>query len=254
VVFVIRRDIDQAFRSAVGSRYGSAVQVEYAFQELTDLPQGFSLPPQRKKPWGTAHAIMAATEAVDEPFAAINADDFYGPKSYDALFGFLRQVRADSREYAMVGFTLRETLSDHGSVARGVCEVDSDGFLEEVVERTRIERSGRAAKAIATDGTTLSLTGDERVSLNMWGFTPALFEQLQSAWVAFLSGIKDPDKEEFFIPSVIHGLIVSHRATVRVLPTDERWFGVTYPDDKASTQAGILELVKAGAYPKKLFG
>jgi len=253
VVFVIRKEIEEVFRERIGTRYRDAAEVEYVFQELTDLPGGLSVPEGRVKPWGTGHAIWTARKVIDEPFLPINADDFYGPSSYEPVGEFLKEVNPTSCQFCMVGFTLRETLSSHGSVARGVCQVDEEGFLVEVVEHTKIERAGERARSRQPDGGCILLTGDEKVSLNMWGFTPQIFSHLERLFQDFLSKLKDSLKEEFFIPSAVQTLVETQQATVRVLPTDASWIGVTYPEDKPLAQKAIRDLVSQGTYPSPLF-
>ena len=254
VVFVIRRDIEADFNAAIGSRLGRRARVDYVFQASNDLPPGFTFPADRKKPWGTGQAILACRDAVREPFAAINADDFYGRESFQALAGFLKGVAVHETRYAMVGFVLRHTLSEHGHVARGICRMDDAGFLVSVTETTRIEKSGAGARFAAGDGQWQSLSGDELVSMNMWGFTPALFSPLAAQFRDFLSAAGKDPKAEFYIPTAVDRMIREKAATVRVLPTPEKWFGVTYPADKPGVVAGIRELVAAGAYPERLWG
>lgn len=255
LVFVICHDIEEDFKEVVGRRMEKRADVRYAFQELDQLPEGFSLPPTRTKPWGTAHAVMAAEEHVEEPFAVINADDFYGQDVFRVLAEFLKQPQqGDMPEFAMVGFTLRNTLSEYGSVARGVCEATPDGYLQHVVERTKIETDGDKARFIDDDGTVVPLTGDEIVSMNTWGFTPALFGHLRSQFRAYLEKRIGEDKAEFFLPGVVDRLIAAGEARVKVLPTTSRWFGVTYKEDKATAQKCIRELIDAGVYPENLWG
>lgn len=254
VVCVIRRDIEADFRNIVSSRFERHIPVDYVFQDMDDLPAGFSVPADRKKPWGTGHAVMACRDVVKAPFAVINADDFYGRRSYEALGDFLKGVQADSSDYSMVGFTLRNTLSEHGHVARGVCEVDKKGLLTRVVERTHIEKSGAGARFNDADGFPHDLTGDEVVSMNMWGLTPSLFSHLEREFGTFLKTHVANPKAEFFLPTVVDGLISSGNATAKVISTPERWFGVTYPQDKAVVVEGIRALVEKGVYPEKLWG
>jgi len=247
VVCVIRRDIEKDFRSLVSAR------VDYVFQDMEDLPAGYSLPGDRKKPWGTGHAVMACRDVVKGPFAVINADDFYGRCSYEALGGFLKGVKPDSGNYSMVGFTLRNTLSEHGHVARGVCEVDGQGLMKRVVERTNIEKTDTGARFAEPNGGWTSLTGDEVVSMNMWGLTPSLFAHLNREFPLFLQKNAANPKAEFFLPTVVDGLVGAGKASVRVLSTPEHWFGVTYPQDKAVVVGGIRRLVEQGVYPEKLW-
>jgi dTDP-glucose pyrophosphorylase len=250
LVFVIRRDIEATFREVIGSRFEKRIPVEYVFQELSGLPPGFSVPPGRTKPWGTAHAVLTAASAVREPFAAINADDFYGQASFKALGQFLQ---SGAQDYAMVGFVLRNTLSEFGSVARGVCRLTPEHFLESVVELTKIERDGTAAKNTDSAGQVQPLTGDEIVSLNMWGFTPSLFAHLQREFVAFLQQNGADAKAEFFIPTVVNTLINAGQARLKVLPTSSSWFGVTYREDRPRVIASIRGLIQRGDYPEKLW-
>jgi UTP-glucose-1-phosphate uridylyltransferase len=253
VVCVIRRDIERDFRTLVAARFERHVAVEYVFQDLNDLPAGFVAPPDRKKPWGTGHAVLACRDCVTSPFAVINADDFYGRQSFLALGRFLKARQARDSRYAMVGFTLRNTLSEHGHVARGVCDVDAWGALKRVVERTTLEKAGAGARYADADGGWTPLTGDEPVSMNMWGLTPSIFEPLQREFPRFLAANAANPKAEFFLPTVMDGLIGSGRATVQVLPTPEQWLGVTYPEDKSIVTDGIGLLVRQGVYPANLW-
>lgn len=253
VVCVIRRDIEADFRSLVAARFEKHIPVDYVFQDVADLPPGFSVPADRKKPWGTGHAVLACRDVVKTPFAVINADDFYGRRSYDSLGRFLKGVNPDSGSYSMVGFTLRNTLSEHGHVARGVCEVDAQGLLKRVVERTNIEKTASGARYAEPNGGWTPLTGDEVVSMNMWGLTPSLFGHLQREFPRFLQQNVANPKAEFFLPTVVDGLVGAGQASVKVLATPESWFGVTYPQDKAVVVEGIRRLVEQGVYPAALW-
>jgi UTP-glucose-1-phosphate uridylyltransferase len=250
LVFIIRQDIEAQFREIIGARFEQRIAVEYVFQELDKLPPGFAVPSGRTKPWGTTHAILMAAESVREPFAAINADDFYGAEGYCLL---AQHFASGSPDYAMVGFILRNTLSDFGSVARGVCRVDDDGFLQTVSELTKIERDGAAAKNTDATGQITRLTGDEAVSMNMWGFTPALFAQLQTGFTAFLKKNGGELKSESYIPSAVNELVVAGRARVKVLRTNDSWFGVTYREDRPRVVENIRQLIARGDYPEKLW-
>jgi hypothetical protein len=250
LVFVIRRDIEAPFRETIGARFAHRLPVEYVFQELDKLPPGFSVPPQRTKPWGTGQAILMAADAITGPFAAINADDFYGANSFRMLADHLRSSAGD---YAMVGFILRNTLSEFGSVARGACRVDDAGFLQGVTELTKIERDGDAAKYTDAQGASHPLTGQETVSMNMWGFTPALFEQLRAEFSGFLRTNGQTEKAEFYIPSVVNALTQSGAARCRVLRTTDSWFGVTYREDRPRVIESVRTLVAQGDYPEKLW-
>jgi len=250
LVFVIRRDIERAFKETIGRRFEERLGVDYVFQELDRLPPGHSVPAQRKKPWGTAHAILVANEAVHEPFGVINADDFYGTRSFRTLG---EHLDSPTRDYAMVGFVLRNTLSKFGSVARGVCRVGPEGFLEDIVELTRIERDGTGAKYVDSAGVSHPLSGEEKVSLNMWGFTPAIFDQLQAEFVTFLESQGQEEKAEFFISSVVGTLVAEGKSRVKVLSTPDSWFGITYREDRALVVEGVRQLIASGDYPEKLW-
>ena len=250
LVFVIRKDIEQQFREIVGSRFEKRIAVEYVFQELDKLPPGYSLPAGRTKPWGTTHAILMAEDVIKEPFAAINADDFYGQQAYQLL---AKHLQAGTTDYAMVGFILRNTLSDFGSVARGVCRVDANNYLTSVVEMMKIERDGTGAKNTDAAGQITKLSGDEAVSMNFWGFTPALFGQLRTQFDAFLKKSGNELKSECYIPSTVNDLVVAGKAKAKVLRTNDSWFGVTYREDRPQVVESIRKLIAAGAYPEKLW-
>lgn len=253
VVFIIRRDIEEVFKETIGNRFEGKIPVEYAYQDKNDLPEGFTVPEERAKPWGTGHAILAARNVVKEPFAVINADDFYGCSGYKLLADYLGSMKEGvPANYCMVGYILRNTLSEHGTVARGVCSCDNDSFLKKVVEMTKIEKVGNAARNNEPENT-CDLTGDEIVSLNLWGFTPSIFGHLQRLFKDFLkANINDP-KKEFFIPSVVDTLIGEGAAKVKVLKSEDSWFGITYREDKNMVVENINSLVAKGAYPSKLF-
>lgn len=254
VVFVIRRDFEAAFREKVGSKYARWMDVAYAFQELDQLPEGFALPQARTKPWGTGHAILAARNEIKSPFIAINADDFYGRRAFEKLAEFLsRPPESTVEPYAMVAFQMANTLSEHGTVARGVCEVGADGLLKAVVEHTGLERAGDEIRESAKEGSLRRFTGREPVSMNFWGFQPSLFDHLQEQFTTFLKDRGQDLKAEFYIPTAVDELIRKGRATVRVLETPDRWFGVTYREDKDAVVARIRELVQAGEYPRSLW-
>lgn len=252
VVFIIRRDIEEAFREKIGRRYESRVSVDYAFQELSDLPEGFRVPEGRTKPWGTGHAVLAAASRVSAPFAVINADDFYGASAFASLSTFLRGATS-GLACALVGYTLRGTLSEHGTVSRGLCSVDAQGLLESIVELTKVERSGRGARYPHKDGRVVDLTGNEIVSMNLWGFMPRMFDLIRERFIDFLSRSAGSASAEFYIPSAVNELMDAARVRVRVLSGGNQWCGVTYREDLAAAQATIGELVKQGAYPAPLW-
>ena len=254
LVFVIRRDIEAAFREAIGRRFEAKAAVEYVFQELDALPPGFSPPPGRNKPWGTGHAILMAADLIREPFAAINADDFYGPESYRLLHDFLRDS-ADARipTFAIVGFRLANTLSEAGSVSRGVCYCDADGYLERLDELTHIEKDGDAIRYTDDSGQIHTLTGEETASMNLWGFTSDIFEQFRRDFTAFLQDRGSQEKAEYYLSLGVNALVAAGRARVRILSTPETWCGVTYQDDKPHVTRHIRGLIERGIYPAKLW-
>jgi dTDP-glucose pyrophosphorylase len=256
VVFVIRRDFEALFREKIGARYAGRAGVDYVFQSLDALPAGFAPPAGREKPWGTGHAVWCARAAVRENFAVINADDFYGADSFRRLADFLRErsappagvagaVGAAVPEFAMVGFRLANTLSEHGAVSRGVTTTTPTGELLGIVEQTGIP---------ATEvGAGRKFSGDEIVSMNCWGFTPALFEGLDAQLREFLATRGAEPKAEFYLPASVSTMVERGQARVHVLPTESAWFGVTYREDKPRVEAAVAELVRAGAYPDRLF-
>ncbi|MBN1865319.1 MAG: hypothetical protein JW808_10495 [Victivallales bacterium] len=252
VVFIIRKNIEKDFKECIGSRFEQKLDTHYVFQELDSLPKGYNVPENRQKPWGTGHAILAAKDSINEPFAVINADDFYGRHGYKMLFSRLAGVANSATEYFMVGFKLGNTLSEHGHVARGVCKVAQDGTLKEVVERTKIEKTPSGAVFTDETGQTHHLSPDETVSMNMWGFTPSIFTPLEEQFKTFLDNNLDNPKAEFFIPSVVGNLIDSALATVKVLQSKDHWFGVTYREDKPVVEKQIESLVAKGFYPKNV--
>lgn len=250
VVFVIRKDIEEPFKRTIGAKFEKRVPVEYVFQELEKIPAGFKIPEGRTKPWGTTQAVLMAEDAIHEPFAVINADDFYGAEGYQVLANHLNP---GSPDYAMVGFVLRNTLSEFGSVARGVSQADNNGYLKSVVELTKVERDGNGAKDTDPSGKVTQMTGDELVSMNMWGFTPAVFPQLREHFRAFLERSGNDLKSENYVPSTVNELVSSGEARVKVLRTNDAWFGVTYREDRPRVVDSIAALVKKGKYPEKLW-
>lgn len=250
LVFVIRKDIEQPFKETVGARFEKKIPVEYVFQELENLPPGFTVPTGRTKPWGTTQAVLMAEDKIREPFAVINADDFYGAESYRVL---AEQLKSGSQDYSMVGFVLRNTLSDFGSVARGVCRVSDSGYLERIEELTNIERDNDGAKNTAPDGAVTKLSGNEPVSMNFWGFTPAIFPQLRTVFHNFLQRSGNELKTESYVPAAIGELITAGQANVKVLRSNDSWFGVTYREDRPRVVDSIRTLVDAGKYPAALW-
>lgn len=250
VVFVIRRDIEETFRQTIGSRFERQIAVEYVFQQLHRLPEGYSVPPQRTKPWGTGHAILMGAPAIDEPFAVINGDDFYGAHSFQVL---AKHLQSGSPDYAMVGFVLRNTLSEFGSVARGVCQMNAEGFLESVTELTNIHKDANGAKHIDPSGVSHPLSGEEIVSMNMWGFTPMIFGHLHAQFTSFLKQQGNSEKAEFYIPSVVNTLISRREERVKVLRSSDSWFGITYREDRPRVVGSVRQLIQHGDYPEKLW-
>jgi len=250
LVFVIRRDMERQFREIIGARFEKQLPVQYVFQELDQRLSGFSVPANRKKPWGTSHAILMAADVIHEPFAAINADDFYGENSFRVLGAHLQ---SGSRDYAMVGFVLRNTLSEFGSVARGVCRVSDGSYLQTVAELTRIEKDGTAAKYTDDAGLVHRLNGDETVSMNMWGFTPTLFGHLQRMFCEFLQRHGQNEKAEFYIPTAVNALVSTGQEKCKVLHTSDSWFGVTYREDRSHVMAGVRVCLARGDYPPNLW-
>lgn len=250
VVFLIRRELEADFREKIGSRYEGRVEIGYAFQKLDDLPSGFAPPPGRTKPWGTAHAVWCARHAISTPFAAINADDFYGEDAFRRMGGFLASAHGDGRpaRFAMAGYRLDKTLSDHGTVARGICDVDANGLLRRVEELTDIARRGDGA-IVSGDRV---LPPDTPVSMNFWGFTPRVFPLLEKILHAFLADNITSARAECYIPSAVAETITAGEASVRVLPTTADWFGVTYREDRPHVVESIGHLVADGKYPEHL--
>jgi len=250
VIFVIRREFEEEFREKIGSRFEDRLDVGYVFQQLNDLPEGFSVPEGREKPWGTGHAIWCARAAIDSPFLAINADDFYGAGAIAGVGSFLATQALESTSYCMAGYRLASTLSPSGHVSRGVCEVSEQNELIHIREYPRIERTPSGI-VNQEDGTRFS--GDERVSMNCWGFTPSVFAGLEELFAVFLAKHGTEEKSEFFIPAAVETLIQSGRAAVSVLPVESQWFGVTYRDDRPAVVSALAGLVTAGQYSSPLW-
>ena len=252
IVFVIRKDFEDAFRKAVLAKYEDKVPCEICFQSIDKVPAGCTYTPDRTKPWGTNHAVLMGKDIIKEPFAVINADDFYGKESFEVLAEFLQSVEGKKNEYCMVGYRVKNTLSENGSVSRGVCVTDENGYLSDVVERTKIEEIGN--KIVYTeDGADTIIDANTPVSMNMWGFTPEYFEYTEKAFVDFLNAHGQELKSEFYIPTLVNDLIKAGKATCKVLDTTAKWFGVTYSEDRPQVVMKINELVQKGVYPNKLF-
>ena len=258
VVFVIKHEIEDTFKAAIGDRLSRVMNVKYAYQELSDLPAGYAIPDGRVKPWGTCHAILAARNIVDGPFAVVNADDYYGPEGFREIYQYLESHpdQPDCYEFAMVGYRLGNTVTEHGHVARGVCEEDADGYLLRVTEHTHIEKDGEDARFTEDDGASwTALSGDTIVSMNLWGFTRSFLQEAEARFPAFLDRTlkENPLKGEYFLPSVVTQLLEEKKARVKVLRSGDKWHGVTYREDKPVVVAAIAEMTAAGLYPDQLW-
>lgn len=253
IVFVIRHDFEQEFREKIVSKYEGHVPVEVVFQDINNLPEGFHANPERKKPWGTNHAVLMGKDVIKEPFGVINADDYYGAESFRILADFLRSVEGKTGRYCMVGFQIENTLSENGGVSRGLCEVSPEGNLTGVTECHGIQRKeGHLVQTLA-DGTETPFPEHANVSMNMWGFTPDYFDYSEKAFIEFLKENHDQLKAEFYIPTVVNDLIQNGTITLKVEETPSKWFGVTYAADRPATVAQFRKLVDEGLYPEKLF-
>ena len=246
VVFIIRKDFEKQFKQKISNKYKNKIDVEIVYQDLNDLPGSFRCPNERSKPWGTGHAILAARNAISEPFVAINGDDFYGKESFEVISNYYSSVNSG---FVMAAFQLDKTLSENGSVSRGICEQNSSELVT-VVETHDIKKNSVGIIECNRD---ISLSGNELVSMNMWGFTPTLFDHLEKMFNDFLAGNISDLKSEFLIPSVINDLIEKNIEKVKVLKTQSTWFGVTYVEDKAFVESQIKELIQSGEYPVSLF-
>ena len=252
VVFVIRNSFAEEFKARFDQKLKGKIAVEYVYQELDNLPDGYKLPAGREKPWGTGHAILMGKDVIHEPFAAINADDFYGAPAFNSIAKFFKNEVSSSR-YGMVGYLLKNTLSDFGTVSRGVCKMDQNDFLSEITECTKIAREGQEIYYKNESEEKEELEENTPVSMNFWGFHPSLFEHLENQFKTFLDEKIDMPKSEFYIPSVVFSLIQSGEVQSKVIKADSPWFGVTYPDDKHYVVNQIQQLTKQGAYPQKLW-
>ena len=259
VVFVIKHEIEDTFKAAIGDRLSKVINVKYAYQQLDDLPEGYSVPEERVKPWGTAHAILAARKVVDGPFAVVNADDYYGPEGFKKIYDYLESHpdQPGCYEFAMVGYLLGNTVTENGHVARGICEEDSENYLTRVTERTRIEKDGADARFTEDDGATWThLSGNTIVSMNLWGFTESFLREDTARFAAFLDKAlaENPMKGEYFLPSVVSQLIDEGKARVKVLTSHDKWYGVTYQEDKPLVVKALAEKTAQGQYPDGLWG
>jgi hypothetical protein len=259
VVFIIKETIDADFRAMIGSKIPRMMDVQYAYQNVTDLPAGYSVPEGRTKPWGTAHAALSARELIDGPFAIINADDYYGVDAFKTIFDYLSSHAdtPDCYEYSMVGYLLENTVTENGSVARGVCTCNDQGYLDNVVERTKIVKGEVMPRFTEDDGATWTdLPGSTIVSMNIWGFNRSYLDEAMARFPAFLDAAvqTNPLKAEFYLPTVVSQLLEEKKARVRVLSSRDKWYGVTYKEDKPVVVAALKALRDAGVYPKDLWG
>jgi len=253
IVFVIRSSFEKDFKTVVINKFKDLIDTDIVFQEINKVPEGSSYNPEREKPWGTNHAVLMGKEAIHEPFAVINADDFYGQESFAVLADFLRQVEGKKNEYCMVGYHVGNTLSESGAVSRGVCVVDENGLLQNVVERTHIEEKGGTINYLNENNEEVPILPNTPVSMNMWGFTPDYFDYSEEFFKEFLAENGQKLKSEFYIPLAVNNLIVEKKATCKVLDTPSKWFGVTYAEDRPQVVLKINELIRKGVYPGKLF-
>ena len=259
VIFVIKQEHEELFREKIGDRMSKVMEVKYAFQRSDDLPEGYSVPEGRVKPWGTAQAVLAVRDLVDGPFAVVNADDYYGPEGYEEIYNYLlhHPDTPDMYEYAMVGYLLKNTVTENGSVARGVCTETASGYLHSVVERTKIIKGDRCPMYTEDDGLTWhDLCEDDIVSMNLWGFQKSYLEEAWAGFPAFLDQAlaENPLKGEYFLPTVVSNLLSQHKARVKVLRSNDKWYGVTYKEDKPGVVAALAELREKGVYPAELWG
>lgn len=256
VVFVIKKENEEIFRGKVGKRIEKVVSTDYAYQSIDDVPAGFDVPDSRVKPWGTAHAVMSCRNIVHTPFAVINADDFYGASTFQSLHDYLlhAQDSGEAYDYCMVGFILENTLTEHGHVARGVCMIDEQGYLQEINERTKIKKFGNVTKYSEDDEHWIEIPKGSIVSMNTWGFTPSILKEIEERFPAFLTSAKENiSSAEYFLPSVVDSLISEQKARVKVIESREKWYGVTYREDKPAIKKAIKRLVEQGVYPDVLF-
>ncbi|WP_138262252.1 nucleotidyltransferase family protein [[Clostridium] hylemonae] len=257
VIFIIKKENEADFRAAVGDRMEKYMEVSYAFQEIDNIPDGFQVPEGRVKPWGTAHAVLSCIDQIDGPFAVINADDYYGQEAFRLIYDYLASHEDDDKyRYTMVGYELGNTVTDNGHVARGVCDMNSEGELIAIHERTRIEKRDGGIAYTEDDGATwVSVPADTTVSMNMWGFTKSILDEIKAGFPAFLNeGLKkNPMKCEYFLPAVVSDLLGEDRATVAVLKSADKWYGVTYKEDKPVVMSAIKKMKEDGLYPAHLW-
>lgn len=255
IIFIIRKDLDKDFKEIIGDRIAKIIDVEYAYQEVDDLPDGFTVPEGRKKPWGTGQAVLSILGKLNGPFAVINADDYYGREGFQAIYDYLTTAdyTGDIYDCCMSGFVLKNTLSDNGGVSRGICEVDADNYLNKVTETYEIELIDGKIKAVNEAGEPVDISKEQVVSMNMWGLPQAFLKELQEGFPKFLESNITNLKAEYALPTIIDNCIKEKKARVKVLKTDDKWFGVTYKEDKQAVVDAVRELIRSGMYPEKLY-
>lgn len=255
VVFIIRKDLEEVFKEVIGDRLSKVLPVSYAFQETDNLPEGFTKPADRIKPWGTGQAVLACKDIVDCPFVVINADDYYGKEAFKAIHDYLVSVdESKVNDYCMAGFILGNTLSDNGAVTRGVCFVDENQYLTDIRESFELIKADEKTVTGVFDNQKIEVAIDSFVSMNMWGFFPSLFDELEARFIEFLKGIKDGDiKKEYLLPTVVGNLLAEEKISVKVLPTNDKWFGVTYAEDKEVVVNAFKQMHESGKYNSPLF-
>ena len=252
VVFVIRESIEEAFKEKFANKFQDQIEVVYAFQEFETPIEGIDKFPPREKPWGTGHAVLVAQNVVNEPFVVINADDYYGEDAFKSIADFLTNEAAPDRN-AMVGYVLKNTLSDNGTVSRGVCEMDAEGYLTDVVERMKVQRVAAGKVTCEVDGSPMDLDENSLVSMNLWGFHPSIFETIRTMFVDFVANNQENPRAEFYIPLVVNHLISTGAVKLKVLSSDEKWYGVTYQEDKETVQNAFHQFAAEGKYPSNLW-
>lgn len=259
VVFIIRKDLEKDFKEIIGNRIEKVIDVDYAFQEIDNLPEGFQAPEDRKKPWGTGQAILSCKGIVNEPFVVINADDYYGKTGFKKIYEYLMNAQSKEErgkyDFCMAGFILGNTLSENGTVTRGICQSDEEGCLTTVVETGGLKEAENGSIDHEDNGSDVEITKESLVSMNMWGFTPDFIDELEKGFVDFLKSVPEGDiKKEYLLPGVVDSLIKSGDATVKILPTEDKWFGVTYKEDKEAVVEAFQDLIAKGVYKEDLWG
>jgi len=254
ITFVISRNMENEFREIFSKRYQDEIEVHYVLQEIEDVPEGIQVSTHRIKPWGTGHAVLVVASKINEPFAVLNGDDFYGAESFKILFSYLSSLDKADKRYCLVGYKLSRTLSEHGYVSRAICELDEEGYLKSIVERTHVLKIQGKIAYQDEEGTMIPIEEDPIVSTNLMGFTPSVFSHLEFYFERFIQKHSQNAKTEFFLPDILNQIIQSHKARVKVLKTEENWFGVTYKEDKTAVTKKIQDLVHQGIYPENLWG